>query len=210
MIAVYLAEPCKMCADAHIWPAEREKYIKNTADKEVARLRFGAWKLLETAAFERFGLKFDTLGFSVGKDGKWSCDKFFFSLSHTRGLAVAALSDFPVGVDAESISAFAQRCRRSENFASSLRERLGLGLCGERELLREWTARESAFKRGGYDCVFAARCDPSRLLWAAFGDYEICVCGEDVPGARFYTAHEENGAYGLGAEISPDGIFRLP
>ena len=79
-----------------------------------------------------------------GKPGFSEYPALQFNLSHTRGLALCALSDHPVGVDGEQLRAV----------AAERAHRLGLPLCPA-DFYAGWVERESRIKcRGGS----AAKC----------------------------------------------------
>lgn len=212
MIDVYIAEHIKMCADPHIYPAEREKYILSAKNSEVRSQRFSVWKLLERAVEDVYGKGLEDFAFTRTEDGKWSCDKFCFSLSHTQTIACVALSDSAVGVDAEDVLLFKSRCESSPNFARSLAEKLrgdGDVTEGNSGLIKEWTARESAFKRGGYECVFAARPQDVTTVWAEIEHFIVAVCGDGADSARFFISPVLGDSYGKGKELTLNLQYKL-
>ena len=76
------------------------------------------------------------------ENGKPYTDGIHFSITHTGDTALIAISDFPVGIDAEIV--------RARNFSSVLkrfpgREQLEIG-GSEIEFLRHWTVREAYIK----------------------------------------------------------------
>ena len=97
----------------------------------------------------------------------------FFSLSHTEGLAVCAIGETPVGVDAE----------RPRELASGTAQKLMTPEEAQQfDFFRLWTLRESAFKltgRGGVRSPHfflrdgAVRCEDERLHFALA---ELCGC----------------------------------
>lgn len=120
------------------------------ANNEVHRQqKYYAWKLLEKAVFEKYGIKMDELSFSLNVDGKWECDKLYFSLSHTKDTVAVALSEKPCGIDVEYFS--------PERFGEKLARRiltekefLEYSVLDENErneyTFRKWTQKESIFK----------------------------------------------------------------
>ena len=98
-----------------------------------------AWGLLALACREVWGLtELPPVEWEPGGRPRFAAaENRWFSLSHTRGAAVCALWDRPVGVDVEA----------GRKVSSRLQERLGAR--GEEDFLRRWTCREAAAKRLG-------------------------------------------------------------
>ena len=100
-----------------------------------------AWSLLEVAAREVWGLQTlpqvgaDTSGKPVFSDHS----ELHFSLSHTKGVVLAALSTAPVGADVE----------RRREIPDVVRRRLFEREHGDLELFDLWTLRESWYKLTG-------------------------------------------------------------
>jgi phosphopantetheinyl transferase len=101
-----------------------------------------AWSLLERAALEVWGLKAlpETALNEAGKPTFSAYPSLHFSLSHTKGVVLAALSDVPVGADVE----------RRREIPDVVRARLFEVEHGDLELFELWTLRESWFKLTGH------------------------------------------------------------
>ena len=110
-------------------PADRRRW-----DQPLA-----AWGLLALACREVWGLTaLPPVEWEPGGRPRFSAaEDRWFSLSHTRGAAVCALWDRPVGVDVEA----------ARKVSARLMDRLGAA--GEEDFLRRWTCREAAAKRLG-------------------------------------------------------------
>ena len=100
-----------------------------------------AWTLLELAAREVWGLEKlpDVALNESGKPVFPTRPDLHFSLSHTKGAVIAALSDAPVGVDVE----------RRRVIPEVVRRRLFETEHGDLELFELWTLRESWYKLTG-------------------------------------------------------------
>lgn len=129
---------------------ERKKELDETRNPKLRLQRATAWKALEYAADRSFGLRAEELRFSKNVYGRWSCEGMEFSLSHTDGMAAAAVSGSPVGVDLESIPAFrrqyADRPDRADAVLRRIRARGEDEAHGAAALLYTWTGKESLFK----------------------------------------------------------------
>lgn len=124
----------------------RCKSLKTQAEK------YQVWKLLEFAVKNYTSLDFANLQFTKTDNNKWVCSELCFSLSHADGIVCVAISDEPIGVDAELV-----RAVRAELEGRILTEkerdaikRLPPDKQGE-YLLESWVKKESIFKKeGGY------------------------------------------------------------
>lgn len=176
MISVYVAGVCENGDIRAIYPGERAKEIQSVTNPQLKLQKISSWKLLEKAVADSFGYRLNELNLSRNANGKWTCDKLFFSLSHTAGQVAVAVSDKPVGVDIESFSAFEKR--NVEKLADRIlcdNERL----TDNAEILRLWTKKESIFKCFGGE-VFS----PDKIHTAdypvrtvEYGGYCVSVCG---------------------------------
>ena len=101
-----------------------------------------AWSLLALAAREVWGLRAlpEVALNAAGKPVFPDCPELHFSLSHTRGAVLAALSSAPVGADVE----------RRRVIPDVVRRRLFEVEHGDLELFELWTLRESWFKLTGH------------------------------------------------------------
>lgn len=100
-----------------------------------------AWSLLTLAAREVWGLRAlpETALNAAGKPVFPAQPELHFSISHTKGVVLAALSDAPVGADVE----------RRREIPEVVRRRLFEVPAGDLELFELWTLRESWFKLTG-------------------------------------------------------------
>ena len=144
MTAVYLAKIPKNPVLSAVLPVERQIEISFADSKKVKAQKYYVWKLLEHA----LGKHFPNISVSSAKkrvDGKWLVDGVYFSLSHTENLVCVAVSEKPVGVDAQKTSAVTER---AVSFVLSDGER---GFVEENSLsfAQVWTMKEAIFKRDG-------------------------------------------------------------
>ncbi len=161
------------------------------------------WKLLYLAMEREHGLSKDSLQMSYGLFGKpeFSNVPVFFSLSHCPGLVCCALSEKPVGVDAEAV------------FRCSLQMAKRICTEGELAFLKRspdkklalavlWTLKESRMKQSGEGFHFGFQnaafsfsdleglpsgISPEGAPELCAGSYTcipgfvISVCGEEAP-----------------------------
>ncbi len=130
--------------------APRAEEISACSNEFLRKQKFYVWKLLEFATVDALGLKLDLLNLKRDKNGKWHSDKCCFSLTHSKNVVAVALSDNPIGVDAERVD--------SQRFDAALENRIATQaektMFGDRFAHAErvcalWTRKESMFKREG-------------------------------------------------------------
>ena len=114
--------------------------------------------LLRSLLITRFGTDGEALFASLHKnaDGKPLLGgELFVSLSHSHGVAAAAISDRPVGIDIELWSPLSEVNRRvlDRFFPSEETEAAKSDLSGV-EFCRFWTRREAAFKAFATEPIF--------------------------------------------------------
>lgn len=123
----------------NVYPEDRFLEINNCTNEKVKGQKFYAWKLLEQAIEEVYGIKLEDIG--VVKEGqKWNADKCQISISHSGNVVAIAVSEQPVGVDIEeeNIDRFEKLRARIVHKDEVLD---GVNLC----VL--WTMKEAVFKR---------------------------------------------------------------
>ena len=84
-----------------VYPPQRAEEIEKTGSEKVRQEKLAVWKLLFVAIERKFGYKPEELKFSKTENGKWICDKLWFSLSHSHGASAVIVSDKPCGIDVE-------------------------------------------------------------------------------------------------------------
>lgn len=151
--------------------------------------RSAAYRLLALAAEREWGLR-ALLPMARGEREK----PFFpghpalcFNLSHSRGAAVCALWDQPVGVDVERLRAAPKHLA---------------GGMGDEAFFRLWTAREATIKREGRGV---------EALLRPLEPDERCRCLEDFLPGWIVTVCPGEGArtVRVGAEELPEGNFAV-
>ena len=104
------------------FPKERADEILSSKSEKVRRQKTAVWKLLLFAAKEVFGLSAKEIRFEKAEKGKWLCDKFWFSLSHTDGAAVVVIAEKPCGTDIEYVPKFFEKAAYKSFISSFLRQ----------------------------------------------------------------------------------------
>ena len=185
---------------AAIYPPERRREIEGTANASLRAARCRDWEILDFAAKRSLKLAVADASFRKKLGGKWVCDKFEFSLSHTKNAVAVAVSNHPVGVDMEYRGEIAGRfegerleAMAKRFFTDGERERYGEDAAGFAEC---FTRKEAAFKRAGKGSFRPSRIDTEKEPLATFflsDGAVISVCTEHTGCVRVYTVGE-NGA----------------
>ena len=139
MVSVYIRKwPFDTTED--IFPEERLLEIDNSTNLKVKGQKFYAWKLLEYAMSEEFGLDLSNSGLKKDSN-KWCSNKCEFSISHTGDFVAVAVSTHKVGIDIEECNE--QRFNRLKTKIVHPKEQAieGISLC------KLWTDKEALFKK---------------------------------------------------------------
>lgn len=141
---------------------------------------FAAYALLKKG-LEQLGLPPMKVLYTENGKPYFEGDSIYFSLSHTRGIAVCAISDAPVGVDIEEIRP--KKIESIKRIAARMfaeREQKHLEACnyGLSDFYEIWVRKEAMVKRSGIGIkgmIDADSCSPE-VLSAKLGDYVLAVC----------------------------------
>ena len=178
-------------------PIDRYNEVIGCQNQRARIEKYLVWKLFEKAVTKYLKLDFANQEFTKTENGQWLSPGLCFSLSHTDGLVCVAVSDAPIGVDAELV-----RGIRPELDVRILTEReLGAvrGMAKEdkeRFLLEAWVKKESIFKKSGGKALL-----PNRIELDAHSvltervvcqgrEYIIAVCQDRNIEIEFYFTEE--------------------
>ncbi len=154
MINVLYAKIPDILPPEPLVPRSRQCEVDRAASDTVKREKYFVWRLLEQAVKETFNLDFDNIEFTKTVEGKWLCDKFYFSLSHSHGVAVVAVSDSPVGVDIELVRDIRQGTAEKMLTERELHSIEGLADIERAAAIIElWSRKESRFKMQGGEAL---------------------------------------------------------
>ena len=127
---------------------ERIREIEPCNNEDVKKQKFYAWVLLENVA-KKLGFLPENLQFKKLENGKWVCNEFEFSISHSKNFVVVAIDKGKIGVDIQ-----VDIDLNEENFAKKIltkNEYLSYNNLKEVEkhtfLLEKWTQKESVYKK---------------------------------------------------------------
>ena len=135
----------------------RKLEIDACNSEKVKREKAFVWALLEFALETLYSLSPDDVVFTKTEQGKWLCENFHFSLSHSKNVVAVALSSAPVGIDVQTVlptrESLAKKILSKDEFDNFL----NLSVT-EKDLFftRVWTEKESAFKASNENNIFAS------------------------------------------------------
>ncbi len=189
---IYVAKISERIDEKPVYPKERKEEIEGCGHARVRVEKYTVWRLLEYALAHSLGYKMQEVNFYKEKNGKWTCDKCYFSLSHSGGMAVVAISKQPIGVDVETlenekIESMATKILTDEEkivFQSVSKE------SRRRFLTEAWTRKESFFKRTGEGRFVPKNIFPkqthTRPIFLCGREYILSVCGEGLESLRIF------------------------
>ena len=147
-VFVYLAELPDRGDFISLSPKERDEEVKCTRGELIKRQKYFAWKLLEYALNNAYGLTMEECAPYKNDLGKWCSRKCEFSISHSKRAIAVAISDKPVGIDVEWLC-----LRHSDRLFEKVitkEEKLYFDTLSESDkihfFINEWTKREAAYK----------------------------------------------------------------
>jgi phosphopantetheinyl transferase len=193
---IYLTDIVQPCPGEPLYPPQRDAEIRACSHDGLRAARYAAWQLLLFAGRRSLALDPERLKFRKTHSGQWTCDKMFFSLSHTNDVAAVAVSNAPVGVDLEALSDMGRRFPDGgvqQLYDSWLTS-------GEKQLypptdvgfLTCWTRKEAVYKRTGRGSFHPLRVDTTKAEARTFrlpGGSEriLSVSGEHAGSAHLFT-----------------------
>ena len=147
IVNVYVGKIPELLDFSTVYPEKRNKEIEACRCEKTKREKYCAWRLLEYAFRNALGLELRNLSLEKNENGKWVCQDYSFSISHTKGVVAVAVSRSVVGVDIE------KQDKKLLNVAKKIltnSEASEYNNLEEKEkmpyLADKWTQKESIFK----------------------------------------------------------------
>ncbi|MBQ7912734.1 MAG: 4'-phosphopantetheinyl transferase superfamily protein [Clostridia bacterium] len=201
-LSVYTASIPSHLRVRGVFPSLRNEEISSCSSEKAQKEKYCVWKLLEYALWHAFGKQIQELSFTKLENGKWECDFCYFSLSHSHNAVAVAVSDSPVGVDIERLTAVKNEKRIAEKILTEWEteeyRRLALSPENANEFLLEvWSKKESLFKTGDYPKFIPNRIETgeekvqTRKICLDGERYFLSVANKDALQAKFF----ENSPY---------------
>ena len=186
--AVYTAVIDPNIPLSEVYPPERQAEIDRCLNENSRLEKYAAWRLLETALCEGLGISsVESVCFSKDIYGKWSCDRCFFSITHSGGVVAVAVSDKPVGVDVEVIKRYREGLEAKILTPAEYTALEGLDRrAAEEYIIRKWSEKESIFKtldRKGFEPLKIETSEysvTSEVLDILNKRFVLSVCSKDT------------------------------
>lgn len=132
--------------DGVIHCKNKERDINGISDQRLKEQKFYAYKLLEYAMNEQFGIKSKEINLNKLSSGKWVSDFCNFSISHSGEVVCVALSNVNVGVDVERYNP-ERFIKIKDKMLTKSEKKLAPKDVSLGEYLNElWTKKEAVFK----------------------------------------------------------------
>ena len=199
ILDVYISSIVTCPDKPELYPPERSAEIATVTNSRLRSQMYTAWKLLELAFSHSFHKPITELAFQKTESGKWLCDAYWFSVSHTDTAAAVCVSNSEVGIDVEDVDAFR---RKHTEVPESLKNRV---LTEEERAVypdpdidsfaKLWTKKESIFKRCGNGVFVPSKIDTTKDTAASFllrqeHGLIFSVSGANISSMRCFRADE--------------------
>ena len=166
MIDVYISRLPKERFSEPLLCAERQREVDRISNERAQREKYYVWRLLEYAIKNSLGADASRLCFTKGKNRKWSCEGFEFSLSHSGDALAVAISDMAVGIDVEKIRV--RKAERMVEYMLTQDERTEYESVSENArdewLIGKWCAKEAIFKSQNKDVFSPSKIETSEFF----------------------------------------------
>jgi phosphopantetheinyl transferase len=189
---VYFAVIPKDVSITSVTPKARNEEIASCSDEKVRKEKFYSWQLLSHALYNSLGLRIENLDFIKQENGKWLCDKCFFSISHGNGVVVVAVSSQSVGIDLELIDQ-----SKKQVLEKVLTDREKTELSSNENLIEKlttiWAKKESIYKMEGRGAFNPKKIESSlaqtfsKIIKINEKDFAFAICSNHLTNLRFIT-----------------------
>ena len=172
--AIFYATIPSEINDFIVFSKLRQNEIDKCTDIKTKAQKYCVWKLLEIAVNKHIGIDFNKIQFKKNQNGKWECDEFCFSLTHSNSLVAVAISPYFIGVDAQILKAVNPDLQNKILTES------------EQKLITSWCKKESLLKLNGDKALLPTKREVQTVeffnkdILIADKKYFICACGKGV------------------------------
>lgn len=138
--------PRRFESDMKVTDKERLKEIAGCKDEQSKLDKIYAWKVLEKVFKEEYGENINKLHLHKLDSGKWACDKYHISISHSGELIVVAIGKYNCGVDVQS---FDEMNVTDELIDMTLNDSERNQEITKQYVVKNWSIKEAKYKLDG-------------------------------------------------------------
>ena len=178
-VAVYISKIEDNTVMEKLFSEERNREIEEIRNERARLEKYSVFKLLEKAVSEELGISPNEAKIYKNENRRWTSPYFDFSLSHSKGAVVVAISGMRVGVDIEALTGN-ERTGVAKKYLSESEYAEYEALRGEEKeiyFLSKWTAKEALFKSKN-----EAQFLPSEVIAA---NEEVVTQTVDIDGEKY-------------------------
>ena len=185
--AIFYATIPSEINDFIVFSKLRQNEIDKCTDIKTKAQKYCVWKLLEIAVNKHIGIDFNKIQFKKNQNGKWECDEFCFSLTHSNSLVAVAISPYFIGVDAQILKAVNPDLQNK--ILTESEQKFYNTLSDEDKqlfLITSWCKKESLLKLNGDKALLPTKREAQTVeffnkdILIADEKYFICACGKGV------------------------------
>lgn len=182
-----------------VYPTERQAEIDDCANDFVKAEKYTSWQLLKYAIERVSNVPFEQLNLHKNQNGKWVCDEFFFSISHSDELCAVVVDKNPVGVDLQAFTKRRFDKRLFERIATDNEKRVLSQLNvakqmeqptipQQKQILALWCKKEALFKKLDLPTFVARNVDTTT---AHFVEIDVDALGKIIAQSTETTSTEQ-------------------
>lgn len=171
-----------------VYPTKRQAEIDSCANDFIKAEKYTSWQLLKYAIERVSNVPFEQLNLHKNQNGKWVCDEFFFSISHSDELCAVVVDKNPVGVDLQAFTKGRFDKRLFERIATDNEKHVLAQLNvakqteqptipQQKQILALWCKKEALFKRLDFPTFVARNVDTAT---AHFVEIDVDALGKII------------------------------
>ncbi len=170
----------------------RKNEIDAAQSEKVKAQKHAAWVLLKRAIRHSLNKDIDGIDFTKSENGKWLCDDFYFSITHSDNLVAVGISDKPIGIDLEIIKP--HKDILTQKILTDTEKKQMQSLAKEQQMeyfIKLWTLKECEFKRVGQGAFISKKIEASDhcasiKIKDKLNTYFLSFAGESIKMLKIY------------------------
>lgn len=174
-----------------LFPKDRQDELDKSTSEKVKKQKYCVWKVLECALKNSFDIDLKSAKLKKEPSGKWGSEFCNFSMSHSDKYVAVAVSDFPIGIDIESLSKIKACEKLFDKIACESERNIE---CNVANIAFLWTKKESIFKKDGAGGFIPKNIDTKKNKTKSFfldEDEVVSIACEKMGIVNLYKVAEE-------------------